>query len=283
MGNIEHVYSKVAILENNGYVVGAVHINGKPENEYAPLEWCNDEDILDVDKFGVITVEQYEKAGYKFPAPTDERVQWFGIEDITKDKFDDRHDRQAEDAEAASEAEAEYITGHLVNLFNLLTIPEVVDEKEVYAYNLDADDNVELLGLIRAAKSDVDWLMHHIGIDGSDDCDCECCGACGQMSFVDEYIARKSAMVEKVEALAKKAGKAEEEFADWVDSAVKDITEDDVDALVASKNEAIEERDKVLVHALYEVKHSSDDDRLRNMLGVFLDAALGTGKHKPSK
>lgn len=196
MGNIEHVYSKVAILENNGYVVGAVHLNGKPENEYAPLEWCNDEDILDVDKFGVITVEQYEKAGYKFPTPTDERVQWFGIEDITEDKFD---------------------------------------------------------------------------------------GACGQMSFVDEYIARKSAMVEKVKALAKKAGKAEEEFADWVDSAVKDITEDDVDALVASKNEVIEERDKVLVHALYEVKHSSDDDRLRNMLGVFLDAALGTGKHKPSK
>lgn len=209
MGNIEHVYSKVAILENNGYVVGAVHINGKPENEYSPLEWCNDEDVLDVDKFGVITVEQYEKAGYKFPAPTDERVQWFGIEDITKDKFD--------------------------------------------------------------------------GIDGSEDCNSECCGACGQMSFVDEYIARKSAMVEKVEALAKKAGKAEEEFTDWVDSAVKDITEDDVDALVASKNEVIEERDKVLVHALYEVKHSSDDDRLRNMLGVFLDAALGTGKHKPSK
>ena len=196
MGNIEHVYSKVAILENNGYVVGAVHINGKPENEYAPLEWCNDEDVLDVDKFGVITVEQYEKAGYKFPAPTDERVQWFGIEDITKDKFD---------------------------------------------------------------------------------------GACGQMSFVDEYIARKSAMMEKVEELAKKAGKAEEEFTDWVDSAVKDITEDDVDALVASKNEVIEERDKVMVHALYEVKYSSDDDRLRNMMGVFLDAALGTGKYKPSK
>lgn len=283
MGNIEHVYSKVAILENNGYVVGAVHINGKPENEYTPLEWCNDEDVLDVDKFGVITVEQYEKAGYKFPAPTDERVQWFDIESITKDKFDDRHDRQAEDAEAASKAEAEYITSHLVNLFNLLTIPEVVDEKEVYAYNLDADDNIELLGLIRAAKCDVDWLMHHIGIDGSEDCSSECCGACGQMSFVDEYIARKSAMVEKVEALAKKAGKAEEEFADWVDSAVKDITEDDVDALVASKNEVIEDRDKVMVHALYEVKHSSDDDRLRNMLGVFLDAALGTGKHKPSK
>ena len=196
MGNIEHVYSKAAILENNGYVVGAVHINGKPENEYAPLEWCNDEDILDVDKFGVITVEQYEKAGYKFPAPTDERVQWFNIEDITKDKFD---------------------------------------------------------------------------------------GACGQMSFVDEYIARKSAMVEKVKALAHQAGKAEEDFADWVSDAAKSITEDDVDALMASKNEVIEERDKVLVHALYEVEHSSDDDRLRNMLGVFLDAALGTGKHKPSK
>lgn len=283
MGNIEHVYSKVAILENNGYVVGAVHINGKPENKYSPLEWCNDEDILDVDKFGVITVEQYEKAGYKFPAPTDERVQWFGIEDITKDKFDDRHDRQAKDAEAASEAEAEYITDHLVNLFNLLTIPDVVDEKEVYAYNLDADDDIELLGLIRAAKSDVDWLMRHIGVTEPESCSGECCGACGQMSFVDEYIARKSAMVEKVEALAKKAGKAEEEFADWVDSAVKGITEDDVDALVASKNEVIEERDKVLVHALYEAKHSSDDDRLRNMLGVFLDAALGTGKHKPSK
>lgn len=283
MGNIEHVYSKVAILENNGYAVGAVHINGKPENEYSPLEWCNDEDILDVDKFGVITVEQYEKAGYKFPAPTDERVQWFGIEDITKDKFDDRHDRQADDVEAASEAEAEYITDHLVNLFNLLAVPDVVDEDEVYAYDLDADASIGLIGLIRAAKRDVHWLMHHIGIDSSEDCNCECCDACDQMSFVDEYIARKSAMVEKVEALAKKAGKAEEEFADWVDSAVKDITEDDVDALVSSKNEVIEERDKVLVHALYEVKHSSDDDRLRNMLGVFLDAALGTGKHKPSK
>lgn len=212
MGNIEHVYSKVAILENNGYVVGAVHLNGKPESEYAPLEWCNDEDVLDVDKFGVITVEQYEKAGYKFPAPTDERVQWFGIEDITNDKFNDRHD---------------------------VTEP--------------------------------------------DSCSGECCGACGQMSFVDEYIARKSDMMEKVEALAKKAGKAEEGFADWVSDAVKSITEDDVDALMASKHEAIEERDKVLVHALYEVEHSSDDDRLRNMLGVFLDAALGTGKHKPNK
>lgn len=283
MGNIEHVYNKVAILENNGYVVGAVHINGKPENEYAPLEWCNDEDILDVDKFGVITVEQYEKAGYKFPAPTDERVQWFGIEDITKDKFDDRHDSQAKDAEDASKAEAEYITDHLVNLFNLLTIPEVVDEKEVYAYNLDAGSNIELLGLIRAAKCDVDWLMHHIGIDGSEDCSGECCGACGQMSFVDEYIARKSAMVEKVEALAKKAGKAEEEFADWVGSAVKDITEDDVNELVSSEHEAVEERDKVLVHALYEAEHSSDDDRLRNVMGVFLDVALGTGKYKHTK
>ena len=142
MGNIEHVYNKVAILENNGYVVGAVHLNGKPENEYAPLEWCNDEDVLDVDKFGVITVEQYEKAGYKFPAPTDERVQWFGIEDIT---------------------------------------------------------------------------------------------------------------------------------------------EDDVNELVSSEHEAIEERDKVLVHALYEVEHSSDDDRLRNVMGVFLDVALGAGKYKHTK
>lgn len=283
MGNIEHVYSKVAILENNGYVVGAVHINGKPENEYSPLEWCNDEDILDVDKFGVITVEQYEKAGYKFPAPTDERVQWFSIEDITKDKFDDRHDRQAKDADDASKAEAEYITDHLVNLFNLLAVPDVVDEDEVYAYDLDADASIGLIGLIREAKRDVHWLMHHIGIDSSEDYNCECCGACGQMPFVDEYIARKSAMVEKAKALAHQADKAEEEFADWVDSAVKDITEDDIDALVASKNDAIDEWDKVLVHALYEAEHSSDGDRLWNVMGVFLDAALGTGKHKPGK
>lgn len=75
MGNIEIVYRQVATLENRGFVVGAVHFRGKPENEYAPLEWCNDEDVMDVDKFGAITIEQYEKNGYNFPDPNSDMVQ----------------------------------------------------------------------------------------------------------------------------------------------------------------------------------------------------------------
>lgn len=182
------------------------------------------------------------------------------------------------------------MNSHMVHLFNLVTMANVIP-KDTEVYNEDIGEHVKLVPLLEAANEDVQWLLDYIGAHN----DCCCASRCDSdactepdepavgdepVSFLTEFILRKTAMMTQVNELADKAEKVKEDFADWITSVVDDITEDDLEAMFNSKSEVIEERDRVTVHALYMAHHANEGEMLRDVLGVFLDHALHTGKYR---
>lgn len=142
------------------------------------------------------------------------------------------------------------VIDYIPRLLNLMTLADVIPDGTT-VYDTDTGDMLELVPMIREAKSDLQWLLDRAGVvddsgeakeEEKDDTD-------DKRHFVGEFVRRKRDMGVVHDVCEKRASEATKEFATWLGQTIMSgvISDDEFDEFMRYSGDGVSDADKVLV------------------------------------